>query len=433
MLSGRVFAFWLAAVLACPVALRAQTVIPEGALERHGLTRGWRLQVELNRAIDHIAFITQYGGALYVQTAHAFVHALDAETGKKIWSSQIGQTSQVSLAPGVNDTYLAVINGSTLFVLDRATGREKFRRVLGGAPGTGPALSDSKVYVFMVNGLIQGFDLEDQRALAWIYRADGRNLTQPVVSDGNLAWTTDKGYFYVATADPPQVRFRVETHAEISARPAHWTPYLYACSQSGFLYAVNEETGQTAWKFPAGSSLSRQPAAIGKCVYIVSDMGLLIAIDGRTGAQLWSARGIEQFCSASATHVYAVDQFNRLVILDAQHGTRLSTLPLGDVQIKLINQQTDRIYLASETGVFQCIHELGLRKPLVYSPPALKKRSDEADKRRKPATGESDESDDKGGAAGEKPDGQMEGAAGDEESMPEEEEKEGEDAESPFG
>ena len=111
----------------------------------------------------------------------------------------------------------------------------------------------------MVNGLIEGYNVDDQHLLPWIYRAAGGILTQPVTSDGSIAWTTDRGYFYVADSDPPRVRLRIETKAEITARPAHWTPYLYACSLSGFVYGLNEETGETVWKFPAGSSLTSNP------------------------------------------------------------------------------------------------------------------------------------------------------------------------------
>ena len=173
MLSGQRFTVWLAAVLAWQMAAQAQIVIPEPVLERHGLTRGWRAQVELNRAVDRIAYITQFDGALYIQTKHAMVHALDAETGKRLWSAQIGQTTQIGFAPGVNHQYLAVINGTTLHVLDRATGKQKFERPLTGSPGTGPILSDTTVFVCMVNGLIQGFNLEDQHLLPWVYRRRG--------------------------------------------------------------------------------------------------------------------------------------------------------------------------------------------------------------------------------------------------------------------
>ncbi len=152
---------------------------------------------------------------------------------------------------------------------------------------------------------------------------------------------------------------------------------------SGFLYALSEETGETVWKFPAGSTLSTQPAAVNGVVYVAADAGGMYAVDGETGDERWFAPHIVQFCSVSASHVYAIDNLDHLVILDSQRGTRLATLPLGDVQIKMLNQQTDRIYLASDTGVVQCLHELGQSKPLVYAPPRLKRNTGKSDQRRR--------------------------------------------------
>ncbi len=108
---------WL--LLGPSAALRAENVlIPQSLAQRHGLTKAWYAQVDLDKSSDHIAYITQQGGMLYVQTSHATVHALDAETGLKIWSVQIGRRNQMSYAPGVNDNFLAVINGSNLYVVE---------------------------------------------------------------------------------------------------------------------------------------------------------------------------------------------------------------------------------------------------------------------------------------------------------------------------
>ncbi|HTU26758.1 MAG TPA: PQQ-binding-like beta-propeller repeat protein [Pirellulales bacterium] len=383
MLARRVFAIWLGGILAWQTVAHAQSLVPETTLARHGLTRAWRAQIDLNRSIDRIAYITQFDGALYVQTKHGMVHALDAETGKKLWSAQIGKTSQIAFAPGVNSQYLAVINGTTLHVLDRVSGRQKFERVLKGSPGTGPVLSDTMVFVCRVSGLVEGFDLEDQHALPWVYQAAGRISTQPVLSSGSLAWTTDRGFFYVGDADPPKVRLRVETGAEIASRPADWAPFIYACSLSGFVYALNEETGQTPWKFPAGSTISKQPAAINGEVFVVRDAGGMFALDGHTGDRRWFAPNITQFCALSASRVYAIDSLDRLAILDSQRGTLLATMPLGDVQRKLINQQTDRIYLASDSGVLQCLRELSQAKPIVYIPPRLNRESGKSEKKKR--------------------------------------------------
>ena len=365
---------WLS--LALPAGLSAQSVlVPQSAAQRHGLTKAWFSQVELDRSVDHIAYITQQGGMLYVQTTHAMVHALDSETGRKFWNVQIGRRNQISYAPGVNETLLAVINGSTVYVVERKTGKLKWERQLGGAPGAGPALSKKRLYVGMVDGLLEGYNLEETKELPFVYKSAGRILIQPVMTEANLSWTTDKGYFYVADANEAKVRFRIETQGEINSQPAHWTPYLYACSLDGYVYAVNEVTGTTAWKFSSGQPINKAPIAIGDYVYILPDLGGMFCLNGKTGAEVWFAPGITDFCSASLTKVYTIDHLNRLTTLDLKTGSRLDTLPLPEMRLKLINQQTDRIYLASDTGVIQCLHEIGLEKPVFHTPPPLEKKA----------------------------------------------------------
>jgi hypothetical protein len=63
-----------------------------------------------------------------------------------------------------------------------------------------------------------------------------------------------------------------------------------------------------------------------------------------------------------------------LTTLDLKTGSRLDTLPLPEIKTKLINQQTDRIYLATDNGVIQCLHEIGLEKPVLHIPPPLEKK-----------------------------------------------------------
>jgi DNA-binding beta-propeller fold protein YncE len=361
--------------LALPAGLSAQNVlIPQSTAQRHGLTKAWYSQIELDRSIDHVAYITQQGGMLYVQTTHAMVHALDAETGRKIWNVQIGRRNQISYAPGVNENLLAVINGSTMYVVERKTGRLKWERQMQGAPGAGPALGKKRIYVGMVDGMIEGYNLDETKELPFVYKSAGRILIQPVITEASLAWTTDKGYFYVADANAAKVRFRIETQGEINSPPAHWTPYLYACSLDGYVYAVNEVTGRTIWKFSSGQPINKQPMAIGDYVYILPDLGGMFCLDGKTGAEVWFAPGITDFCSASPTKIYAIDHLNRLTTLDQKTGSRLDTLPLPEIKLKLINQQTDRIYLASDNGVIQCLHEIGLEKPVLHIPPPLEKK-----------------------------------------------------------
>jgi hypothetical protein len=50
----------------------------------------------------------------------------------------------------------------------------------------------------------------------------------------------------------------------------------------------------------------------------------------------------------------------------------------------LVNQETDRLYLASPTGLVQCLHEIALEEPVRYVAPPLPDNLDAA----APAEGE---------------------------------------------
>ncbi len=88
-----------------------------------------------------------------------------------------------------------------------------------------------------------------------------------------------------------------------------------------------------------------------------------------------------------------LDHLNRLTTLDLKTGSRLDTMPMPEIKTKLINHQTDRIYLASDNGVVQCLHEAGLEKPVVHTPPPLEKKGAKETKQ-KPLEEASDAGDD---------------------------------------
>jgi hypothetical protein len=344
-------------------------VIPETTVRRHGLTRAWFAQVAVDRSSGHLVHITQQGGMLFVQTDQAMVHALDAETGRTLWAVQVGRRGHPSMAPAANDDFVAVVNGSMLYVVDRKDGKLKWARQVGASPGAGAALSATHVFVPMVNGAVEGYLLKDETEPVWVFRSDGRALTQPMITPKTVSWTTDKGYLYVGSTAQVGIRFRLQTRAAIESRPAYWTPYLYAGSLDGYVYAVDEKSGLTEWKFSTAEPLSQPPVAIDGLVYVVSESGGMFCLQGRNGSQEWFAQRIKQFIAASPTKVYACDYLNRLVILDGKTGARQDLMPLPEISLKMINAQTDRIFLATETGLVQCLHEVGLPTPVVYTPP----------------------------------------------------------------
>ena len=131
-------------------------IITDNLAARHGLTRAWMTQVEMDVARSRLKDLVLYDGILYAQTDRAMVHAIDAETGATLWAKQIGRPEHPSMTPGVGHDLLAIINGSRLYVANRFDGKILLETDIDGAPGAGPAVSDQRVLCAHGNGSAAG-------------------------------------------------------------------------------------------------------------------------------------------------------------------------------------------------------------------------------------------------------------------------------------
>ncbi len=372
MATTRLLAALAAAALVCfassdATAQNSGGVVPRSSAARVGLDRAWYTQVQLDRSRGSVTDITHAGDLLLVLTSDAVVQAIEADSGRTRWITPVGREIHPSLAPAANDKYVAVVNGSTLYILQRATGRLLWDRRLGDAPGAGPALTQERAFVPMISGRIEAYELEDPSAPPWAYYSDGRALVQPLSTQQSICWPTDRGFLYVAQTGNPQIRFRVETQDEITSSPAYKKPYLYAASLDGYVYAVEELSGTHQWRFSAGNPISEPPAVVGDRLYVCPDRGGMFCLDTETSDVVWWTPRASRFVSASAKHVYALDRARTLLVLDAQTGAEQGKLPVGEQAVTLVNVTTDRIYLCTRDGLLQCLHDSEQPEPLVHA------------------------------------------------------------------
>jgi outer membrane protein assembly factor BamB len=419
----------MAALWPCsPLWAARNELIPETTAAQHGLTRPWYNQVAMDHGRGQLRDIILRDGTLYAQTDKAVIQAIDAETGKTLWWKQVGQPKHPSMTPDANRDLLAVVNGSRLYVLNRLTGDLLYEKEVNGAPGAGPALSDKRVYVPMGGGLIVAYRLdplanpadeakttptpEEKAQLDAAgrpnlrIRADsvpplfcqsyGKALVQPLVTRQNaneeyVVWPTDRGFLNFGRVDRRSedyltLKYRLETGSPIVGRPAYLPPdpktpgdsgLLIAVSQDGFIYVVRERTGKKLWRFSTGGPVVESPAVIEDRVYVTSQLGGMYCLAIQTGKELWFAPDVFKFVAASKARVYATDRIGRLAVLDASNGARLDTIPTESAPIKLLNTDTDRIYLADEGGLIQCLREREQIAPLTYG--TDRKHIEEAD------------------------------------------------------
>jgi outer membrane protein assembly factor BamB len=367
-------------------ARSAHRLIGQEDANRLGLKRAWFTQVRLNSARNHIERAILTGDRLTVLTTAGVVQELNALTGETYWIAPIGKEDYPSLGPAATDKNVALVNGSTLYVLDRADGKAVLIRQVGSAPGAAPALSEEYVFVPLVTGRIEGYSLRDPKAFQpWYYQSFGRAMVAPLTTPDSLVWTTDAGYLYVGRSNIVGMRYKLEIGSDIVAPPTAHPPYIYVAAVDGDLFAMNETSGKQLWKYSTGFPITRAAAGVADRVFVTSDEPAMHCIDAKNGNRLWTAPHIVQFSAASKDRVYGVNDLGAFVVLDGKTGAGLARMAT-DYPIKsLVNSETDRVYLISDDGMVECLHEVGLPQPIYHNPKPEPAAKD--DKKAAPAAG----------------------------------------------
>jgi hypothetical protein len=296
---------------------------------------------------------------LFATASNAVIHAVDGENGQTLWQRRVGSGLFPSFRVAANEEHLAVVNGSTLYILDQETGRELWHRATVSIPGAAPALSAEYAFVPTVTAGLEVYVLDASHAPETIYHASGRNVVQPVVTTRSVTWPTNRGHMYVAEANGIGLRFRVEANREIVAQAGFRPPnLLYITSIDGYVYCVDDMKRQVIWNVSLGTPMSESPVAAGDAVYVVTDEAELMSLDALTGEPIWGpALNIKRLLTISEDRVYALDRRGDLVMISTETGARMRTCSLNGTAISFVNTQTDRLFLTNPQGLVVCIHE----------------------------------------------------------------------------
>ena len=331
---------------------------------------------------------------LFILTRYGKLSAVDGEYGRTFWSLPIGRRNYADFPPAVNEETVIIVNGSTIYAVDRFNGKLRWKRRLSAAPWAGPALSDTIAFVPLINGSIEGFRLDKPLKLPLVIRALGRATTRPTVALNTISWGTDRGYLYVGGALDARVRYRFKTKTELLAPTAfHGPNVLVAAASDGDIYAVEELDGEVLWRFTSGQDIHRAPVSIDDAIYLVTINGNMIRISADSGTRQWSTSGVKDFLAASESRVYAMGNFGKLLVVDAQNGKIIDATDFPNADFSILNVLTDRIYLGSRSGIIQCLHEPQSALPVVHV--QMPKKSD--DSGQEDGTGSDDTGDADGG------------------------------------
>ncbi|EYD71625.1 Outer membrane protein YfgL [Limimaricola hongkongensis DSM 17492] len=202
------------------------------------------------------------GARLYAVTGFGELVALDAATGARLWSQDMGAPGAGAPAIAGGIVYAVSRDGRGI-ALDAATGRllwqvsgiEDVARFDGGA---GPAVKGDLAVFPFASGEIVGVFPEGGRQ-RWSAVVAGRRT-------GVAAATAASG---------------------ISGDPVLKDGRVYAGNATGRLSALDDFTGETIWSASDGATGPVVPAD--NALFLLNDLGQLVRIDAATGAAVWRA------------------------------------------------------------------------------------------------------------------------------------------------
>jgi eukaryotic-like serine/threonine-protein kinase len=282
------------------------TVSPDSKLYSFDAVTGNRLWVFSDAHESLISSPAVVNGIIYIGSLDHNLYAINATTGRKLWSAQT--TDAIYSSPTVVDrtVYVASRDGF-LYALPAAgcgdtTCMPLWKAPIGmGADYSSPAVANGKVYIVTQDDALYVVDSQTERSRALVppkQRHSGQG-SSPSVADGVVYLGSEDQNLYAYDADTGKQLWAGPTGASIDSAPAIANGVVYVGSSNGLLYAFNasgcggKATCQPLWVGATGAAIGSAPTVANGVVYVGSTDHKVYAFDA-SGCQrqqcvsLWS-------------------------------------------------------------------------------------------------------------------------------------------------
>ena len=245
-----------------------------------------------------------YGGRLIFANGDWHAYALRADTGKPIWSTDIGGAATMASAVLARDAVVVTvctpdINHTYAVALDPATGKILWRSPYGHCDAS-PAYANGKVFLSSVlpgdtrlqkKTVVAAVDARTGKP-AWVYRGAHQGLWSIIASDEEaIGGTYAAGTYY----QPAQLDDQI--------------------------LAFDANSGKVRWRFHTSGPAKMSPVVMNGRVYIGDTAGMLYTLNARNG-HLLEIREFKHPFSTSAPIIAG----NKIVIVN---GTTVHAIPLS--------------------------------------------------------------------------------------------------------
>ena len=244
-------------------------------------------------------------GKVYVAQQKGRFFAIDARTGKIVWTRHFDHCAAAS--PTIRDgiVYQAFMHqlpcrkhqaraAGFVIAWDARTGH-KLWQVDAGSVESSPLLVGSRLYFGSWDHRLYAYDLRGRRRprLHWTFTADDQIVPAPAYTNGTIFIATSSGSVYGVDERTGRERWHATSFSRFGRREYFYaTPTVaygrvFIGNADGTVYAFGASTGHLLWARQVGTYVYAAPAVWRKTVFVGTWDGWFVALDARTGDIRW--------------------------------------------------------------------------------------------------------------------------------------------------
>lgn len=231
------------------------------------------------------------GDAIFFGTIQGKLHALDAETGEKVWVFQAGD--EITSSPIVQDgvVYFGCADNH-FYALDAQTGEEIWKCDVGAPVISSPAFEEGSLFLFVGTvetgyGVLSLDAREGEERWRFEVAAWPKGFA-PCVSGGMVYFVHDDDCVYALDTSTGKLAWKKRvTDGYLMHAPAAYKGKLYLGESEGYVYALDQKTGEEIWKAKLEKGVTSSPSVADGVLYVSSEDQNLYALDCETGKEIW--------------------------------------------------------------------------------------------------------------------------------------------------
>lgn len=243
-------------------------------------------------------------GRVYAMDAEHVVSAFDAQSGERLWETELAPDDEEDLIPGglaFEDGRVFVTTGfAEVLALDAATGAELWRSRLEAPLHAPPTAAGGRVFAITITNTLYAFDAGNGVEL-WNYRAIAELAAlvggaAPAVDGGVVVAPFSSGELVALAAETGQVLWsdsfastrrtdEIANLAQIRGAPVIDRGRVFAVSFGGLVAAIDLRTGRRIWDRDIGGT--ERPWVAGDYIYLISKSNELVCLSRDSGGVYW--------------------------------------------------------------------------------------------------------------------------------------------------